>query len=95
MPDGGFTYFRSGAEREAEVEVAPQAEEQVEPEPEDDDDEVGDEYPEDGTIPAVKRWIGEDVERAQYAYDQEQQRDTPRSTLLEFLEDMLSEPDEE
>jgi len=60
--------------------------EDVEDEPESDDDG---EYPEDGTIPEVKDWVDDDLNRAQEAIDREHQRPNPRSTLLDYLESML------
>jgi hypothetical protein len=96
----GFTYLRHGAEREAEAsgEETPAppgqgqgggpkaAEQEVE--------ESTDDYPEDGTIPEVKDWIGEDLDRAQTAYDREQEKSNPRSTLLDYLDSLLSEDDD-
>lgn len=43
------------------------------------------EYPEGGSAEAVKTWVGEDQERAQYALDAEEARDKPRSTLVTHL----------
>lgn len=42
-------------------------------------------YPVDGTIPDVKAWVGDDPARAEYATEQENLRDTPRVTLLDYL----------
>lgn len=42
-------------------------------------------YPVDGTIPDVKAWVGDDAVRAEYAMEQENLRDTPRVTLLDYL----------
>jgi hypothetical protein len=47
-------------------------------------------YPEDGTIPDVKDWVGDDISRAHQAYDSENERDTPRVTLLAYLEEMFN-----
>lgn len=107
MPDtdGGFTYLRPGAQRSEQVElqtkgwkagvpVEPELESAPEPEPETQED-LEDDYPEDGTIPEVKAWIGDDLDRAQVALDREGERDTPRVTLLDYLQDMLTEPDTE
>lgn len=85
MPDtgSGFVYFRSGADRaSAEPASAPQ----VAP---------ADDYPEDGTIPEVKDWIGDDLDRAQTAYDREQEKSNPRSTLLDYLDSLLSDDDDD
>jgi hypothetical protein len=46
-------------------------------------------YPEDGTIPDVKDWVGDDLGRAAEAYDIENERPTPRVTLLSYLEEMF------
>lgn len=52
-------------------------------------------YPEDGTIREVKEWIGDDTSRAEHAYERESAKDNPRVTLLEWLMDVLEEPEEE
>lgn len=105
MPDtgSGFTYFRSGAERSAEHQtgdVEPEPEQPESEEPEDGEDKPGkgpkveaDAYPTDGTIPEVKRWVGEDADRAQVALDREGDRENPRSTLVDYLQDMLADDD--
>jgi hypothetical protein len=93
MPDagsGGFTYLRSGPEREAESRVK----ESTVWARGGDDDLDEDDYPVDGTIPDIKDWIGDDLDRAQIAYDMEQDRPNPRSTLIGYLEEMLSSPEE-
>jgi hypothetical protein len=86
MPSsGGFTYLRSGSEREGGV---------LEPEQELESSEAGDDYPVDGNIPAVKAWVGDDLDRAQFALDAEREDSSPRSTLIDYLESMLSVDDE-
>jgi hypothetical protein len=109
MPDdgAGFVYFRSGAERAAEVESEPEPEPEQESEPDDGKDkdkdksveveatETSDDFPEDGTIPEVKEWIGDDLDRAQTVYDREQEKSNPRTTLLDYLDSLLSEPDDD
>jgi len=109
MPDtgGGFTYFRSGAEREVDTEGTPTPQPESEGKDKPDKEpkttsaepqaEGGDaDYPEDGTIPDVKDWIGEDPDRAQEAYDREQDRPGgPRVTLVDYLNDLLADNDEE
>lgn len=102
---GGFVYMRSGAEREAdraaevESEVEPETEDEAEnledapaqePEPQDElEDGVDDGYPEDGTIPDVKAWVGDDLDRAEAALAAEMEKDPPRVTLVEYLENLL------
>jgi hypothetical protein len=54
----------------------------------------GDEVP-TGTIASVKSWVGTDKERAQQALEAEQQRETPRNTLVEWLQDRLEDNNEE
>jgi hypothetical protein len=44
-----------------------------------------------GSISEIKEWIGTDKDRAQHALDVEKAKDNPRVTLVEYLEDMLSE----
>lgn len=101
MPEGvPFGYLRPGPYREPqqpEPDPAPEvgqsastSQPDFEPEPEPESEAAGTEdYPEDGTIAEVKEWIGEDLGRAETAYDREQERANPRSTLIEFLESML------
>lgn len=93
----GFTYLRHGAEREAEASESPaeRVAPQAEPESEVEVEETDDDFPEDGTIPEVKEWIGDDLDRAQTAYDREQEKPNPRTTLLDYLDSLLSEPDDD
>lgn len=42
-----------------------------------------------GSVADVLEWVGDDLERAQQALDAEQERDTPRRTLVEPLTEML------
>ena len=42
-----------------------------------------------GTIASVKSWVGEDKSKARRALDVEQSRETPRNTLVEWLQDRL------
>lgn len=42
-------------------------------------------YPEHGTIPDVKAWVGDDQARAEYAIEQEEAKSSPRVTLLDHL----------
>ena len=99
MPDTGnvgFVYLRSGAERKAEAEAfaaaqaAPEAEAASEPEaPESAPVVEADAYPEGGTIPDVKAWVGDDLDRAEAALAAEMEKDPPRVTLVEYLENLL------
>ena len=54
------------------------------------DTEVVEEVP-TGTISEVKAWVGDDKDRARLALDAENDKDDPRVTFVEYLEDMLSE----
>lgn len=47
--------------------------------------EAASDYPVDGTVSDVKAWVGDDAARAEYALEQENLRDTPRVTLLDYL----------
>jgi hypothetical protein len=47
-----------------------------------------------GTINEVKAWVGDDKERAQAALDAENEKDNPRSTLVDWLEGVLAEEDD-
>jgi hypothetical protein len=49
------------------------------------------------TIPEIKAWVGDDLERAQIALDAEQAKadDDQRVTLLDYLEGLLTEPDDD
>lgn len=110
MPSGGYYYLRNAPARiENETLTEPEPEPEVTPESEDDKgkdkepkaveaevtDDDDDGYPDDGTIPEVKEWIGDDLDRAQTAYDREQEKSTPRSTLLDYLDSLLSENDDD
>jgi hypothetical protein len=97
MPDtgSGFTYFRSGAEREADTEAQGTPEQQPKQEADTEPKTEVDAYPTDGTIPEVKRWVGEDTDRAQVALDREGDRENPRSTLVDYLQDMLADDDDD
>lgn len=78
--------------QQPEIKQQPEAEPQPEPETQQPEASVSpaDDYPTDGTIPDVKDWVGEDAQRAQAAYDREQDRPNgPRSTLLDYLSDLL------
>lgn len=44
------------------------------------------EPPDDATVDEVKAWVGDDPDRARQALDAEQQRDKPRTTLVDALE---------
>lgn len=48
-----------------------------------------DDYPEGGTIPEVKEWVGDDPDRAQDALDRENEGGSPRVTLVEHLQSLL------
>jgi hypothetical protein len=94
----GFTYVRAGHEREADTtEPAPEPQAQAQATSAESQAEGGDaDYPEDGTIPDVKDWIGEDPDRAQEAYDREQDRaGGPRVTLVDYLNDLLADDDDD
>lgn len=43
----------------------------------------------DGTIAEVLEWVGEDVDRAQQALDEENYKDSPRKTLVDELEALI------
>jgi hypothetical protein len=43
-----------------------------------------------GTIPEIKKWVGDDTERAQRALDAENANEKPRATLVEYLEGKLN-----
>lgn len=49
-------------------------------------DDSGDDVP-TGTIASVKSWVGDDESRAERALEAEQRRETPRNTLVEWLQD--------
>lgn len=48
-----------------------------------------------GTIAEVKSWVGDDKERAQAALDVENEKDNPRSTLVDWLEDVINDEGDE
>jgi hypothetical protein len=60
-------------------------------EPSDDQTTYGPDspYPSDGSVDDVLAWVNGDRDRAQEAYDAEQQRPTPRTTLVGKLSQML------
>ena len=78
------------AETEDEAENLEDAPAQ-EPEPQDELEDApdADGYPEDGTIPDVKAWVGDDLDRAEAALAAEMEKDPPRVTLVEYLENLL------
>lgn len=45
----------------------------------------------DGTVDDVLEWVGDDRDRAQQALDNELTRPTPRTTLVEPLEELLTQ----
>lgn len=50
--------------------------------------------PEDATtVSAIMEWVGDDRARAQVALDAENERDTPRVTLVEQAETLLTDPE--
>lgn len=84
------TNFTADSFPSAEGYVAPDApEEQAAPAPEPEDS--GSEEVPTGTINEVKAWVGDDKERAQAALDAENAKETPRSTLVDWLEGVLEE----
>ncbi len=48
-----------------------------------------------GTIASVMSWVGDDKERAQQARDAETERETPRNTLLERLDNIIEDDSKE
>jgi hypothetical protein len=92
---GGFAYLRTGAERAAEFAAANAAETQPEEPQTAAEAAATDDYPEDGTIPEVKAWIGDSIERANEAFDRESDRANPRSTLIDWLQDFIEESSDE
>jgi hypothetical protein len=44
-----------------------------------------------GTINEIKAWVGDDKEKAQAALDAENAKESPRSTLVDWLEGVLEE----
>jgi len=96
MPDsgsGGFTYLRTGADREQVEMMTKGSLSQMRasaPAPEPESTGSSD-YPEDGTIPEVREWVGDDLDRAQEAYDREDDRPNgPRKGVVEFLDELLA-----
>lgn len=72
-----------------EHDATPQA-----PQPDPEPEEGG--VPEDAvTVPEVKAWVGDDIERAEVALAAEQAKDESdqRATLLDYLEGLITEPD--
>lgn len=47
-----------------------------------------------GTISEVKTWVGSDVDRAQEALDAENAKEEPRTTLVAYLEVLVSGEEE-
>lgn len=47
----------------------------------------------DGTVADVLEWVGQDRERAERALAVEEAQDSPRTTLTEPLERLLTDPD--
>lgn len=44
-----------------------------------------------GTTKEILGWVGEDLERAQRALDQENAEEKPRKTVVKALEDLLND----
>jgi hypothetical protein len=47
-----------------------------------------------GTINEIKAWVGDDQEKAQAALDAENEKENPRSTLVDWLEGVLEDDEE-
>ena len=54
---------------------------------------VTEEVPE-GTISEIKKWVGDDVDRAQVALNKENASDDPRVTLVAYLEALVTDESE-